>query len=120
MDLTNYALKSEIKTKTSELINDAGFSESKDTAIPIYKIEDKGAVTTLSITKENLYESSVYKVNLDGSQGAEFELELPKNLDAGMYTVYVDAIWNQNKLKMAPKIQLYSVMNYDSLLSKIQ
>ena len=108
VDLTNYALKSEIKTKTSELINDAGFSKSKDSAIPIYKIEDKGAVTTLSITKENFYESSVYKVNLDGSQGAEFELELPKNLDAGMYTVYVDAIWNQNKLKMAQNTIVFS------------
>ena len=108
VDLTNYALKSEIKTKTSELVNDAGFSKAKDSAIPIYKIEDKGALTTLSITKENLYECSVYKVNLDGSQGVEFELELPKNLDAGMYTVYVDAIWNQNKLKMAQNSIVFS------------
>lgn len=108
VDLSNYALKSEVKTKTSELENDAGFSKKTDEVISSYKVEDKGAITTLSITKEDLTKSSVYKVNLDGSPQQEFELELPKDLDPGMHTVYVDAIWNKNTLKMAQNAVVFS------------
>lgn len=108
VDLTNYALKSEIKTKLSELENDAGFAKKKDEPVPSYKVEDKGAGTTLSISKSDLSTSSVYKIDLDGSASQEFNLDLPKDLDPGMHTVYVDAIWNKNTLKMSQNTVVFS------------
>lgn len=108
VDLTNYALKSEVKTKLSELENDAGFIKKEGAVVSTYKIEDKGAGTTLSISKADLNTSSVYKIDLDGSEGQEFNLDLPKDLDAGMHTVYVDAIWNKNTLKMSQNTVVFS------------
>lgn len=113
VDLSNYALKSEIKTKTSELVNDAGFAKTIGSAIPSYKAVDKGSVTSLTITKEDLLDSGVYKVNLDEHAGEAFTLELPKDLatsdpTASMHTVYVDCIWNKNTLTMPQNSVVFS------------
>lgn len=111
VDLSNYALKSEVKTKTSELVNDSGFVKTLGSAIPAYKSVYKGSTTSLTITKENLLDAGVYKVNLDEHPGDAFTLELPKNLDdstTAMHTVYVDCIWNKNTLTMPQNSIVFS------------